>query len=285
MILSGSIFSFDKINGWFGNDEKVPIVADFMASRWAFEALAVKQFKDNKYQTLFYDYEHLEAVANYNMVYVLPVLDDKITRLQESSLSAKEVASDLQLIKNELQIRKRLLGITSTDSLKKLCSGKDLRKNLILLDDMVKKLEGKYHEIYNNASEHKEQFLFKMEMSNQELFTSLRDDYYNESLEDLVRNKTAAKKYVITASAIVPKTDPIYFNPDKISGDLSYRTAFFSPSKQIGGKYFDTFWFNLCFVWTLTVLMFLVLYLDIFRKIMEFKFSFLSLKLNKQSSL
>jgi ABC-type multidrug transport system ATPase subunit len=279
MILSGAMLSFDKINDWFGNDEKVPLVADLMASRWAFEALAVKQFKDNQYQTLFYDYDHLEAVANYNMVYVLPILDDKITRMQESKSIIKEFSSDMDLVKNELLSRRKLLGITHADSLKHLCSGKDAFKNLGILDDMVKKLEGKYHDIYNNASEHKEQFLFKMEMNNKAtLLASMRDDYYNESLEDLVRNKTAEKKYVITTSGIVPKTDPIYFNPDKVAGDFSYRTPFFSPSKQIGGKYFDTFLFNLCFVWTLTVLMFVVLYLDIFKKIMDFKFSSLSFK-------
>jgi ABC-type multidrug transport system ATPase subunit len=274
MILSGALLSFDKINDWFGNDEKVPMVADVMASRWAFEALAVKQFKDNPYQTVFYDYDHVEAIANYNMVYVVPVLRDKITRLKESSTPKNEIQSDLHLIRNELQLRNKLLGIERTDSLQRLCSVDHLSKNLIVLEAMVKKLEDKYHEIYNNASEHKEELLFKLEMNKQAaLFTSMRDHYYNESLEDLVRNKTATKKYVITEARIIPKTDPVYFNPDKLSNDLSYRTHFFSPTKQIGGHYFDTFYFNICFVWALTILMFIVLYLDIFKKIMDLKLS------------
>ncbi|HSZ71528.1 MAG TPA: hypothetical protein VK750_02560, partial [Cytophagaceae bacterium] len=218
----------------------------------------------------------------YNMVYVLPVLRDKIGRIREASTPKEELESDLLLIRNELTTRKKLLDIQGTESLQHLFEGKLSAKNLTVLDSMVKKLEDKYHEIYNNASEHKEQLLFKMEMNNQaQLFASMRDGYYNESLEDLLRNKTAAKKYVITASAIVPKTDPVYFNPDKLSGDWSYRTHFFSPNKQIAGQYFDTFLFNICFVWALTIVMFIILYLDVFRKIMDFKISSIALKLTK----
>ena len=147
---------------------------------------------------------------------------------------------------------------------------------------MVKKMEDKYHEIFNNASEHKEELLFKLEMNNQAaLFTAIRDNYYNESLEDLVRNKTATKKYIITEDRIIPKVDPIYFNRDKLSGDFSYRTHFFSPTKQIGGQYFYTFLFNICFVWTLTIFMFIVLYLDILKKIMDLKLSSFVFKKNK----
>ncbi|MDB5273661.1 MAG: transporter related protein [Chitinophagaceae bacterium] len=273
MILSGAMLSFDKINDWFGNDEKVPIVADLMASRWAFEALAVKQFKDNQYQRLFYDYDHVEAVANYNMVYVIPVLRDKITRMRESSTGIQTFKADLLLVKNELQLRKKLLGMSTADSIERLCGANDAYKNLPVMDRLVKQLEDKYHEIYNNASEHKEQLLFKLEMDKPTLFAAMRDKYYNESLEDLLRNKKAAKKYVMTETSIIPKTDPVYFNPDKLPGDWSYRTHFFSPTKQIAGKYFDTFFFNICFVWSLSILMFVVLYLDIFRKLMDFKFS------------
>ena len=57
MILSGAIFDFDKLNNIISSKEKTPIVADIMASRWAFEALTVTQFKDNFFESHFYDYE------------------------------------------------------------------------------------------------------------------------------------------------------------------------------------------------------------------------------------
>jgi len=41
MILGGAMFSFDKLNRTIGTVEKVPLVAEFMASKWAYEALMV----------------------------------------------------------------------------------------------------------------------------------------------------------------------------------------------------------------------------------------------------
>ncbi len=42
MILSGVIFNFDKINDHIGSRDKVPLVADAMTSRWAFEGISCK---------------------------------------------------------------------------------------------------------------------------------------------------------------------------------------------------------------------------------------------------
>ncbi len=50
MILSGLLFPFDKLNNLISTKGKVPIVADMMASRWAYEAMAVYQFRNNSYQ-------------------------------------------------------------------------------------------------------------------------------------------------------------------------------------------------------------------------------------------
>ena len=47
MILSGLLFTFDKLNEIISTKGKVPIVADMMASRWAYEALVVDQFRNN----------------------------------------------------------------------------------------------------------------------------------------------------------------------------------------------------------------------------------------------
>jgi ABC-type multidrug transport system permease subunit len=57
MALGGSMFAFDKLNQIIGSVGKVPMIAECMASRWAYEALMVKQFKDNKFERNFYEFE------------------------------------------------------------------------------------------------------------------------------------------------------------------------------------------------------------------------------------
>lgn len=280
MILSGAMLSFDKINDWFGTDEKVPVVADFMASRWAFESIAVKQYKDNNYEKKFYKFDQVEAIANYNEVYVLPVLSDKIKQLQQLAPAKVKNHPDLTLIISELQLRRKFLGIKDPKYIPGILKGEDMGINLQLLGGLVQKLEDKYHEIYNHASQQKEQMMFTMEMDTKgEKLSTLKDTYYNESLEDLVKNKTAVSKYVITPKKIIPKTDPVYFNPDNDS--KSYRSHFFAPVKNAFGKSIDTYTFNICFVWILTIVMFVMLYLDLFKKIMDINIQSLFNKFKK----
>src|SRR6187549_1286406 len=66
MILSGLLFSFDKLNSVIRTKGKVPVLADMMASRWAYEALVVDQFVSNKYEKPFYTYEKIESQADFH---------------------------------------------------------------------------------------------------------------------------------------------------------------------------------------------------------------------------
>ena len=47
MVLSGAMFSFDKLNRKITTIDKVPLVAELMPTKWSYEALMVHQFKDN----------------------------------------------------------------------------------------------------------------------------------------------------------------------------------------------------------------------------------------------
>jgi amino acid transporter len=53
LLLSGVVVDFSKMHNKIANDKAVPIIGDMMTSRWAYEALAVTQFKDNVYEKYF----------------------------------------------------------------------------------------------------------------------------------------------------------------------------------------------------------------------------------------
>ena len=44
---------FDKLHPYFSSKSEAPAIGNVMASRWAYEALTVTQFKDNKYEKVF----------------------------------------------------------------------------------------------------------------------------------------------------------------------------------------------------------------------------------------
>ncbi|MCD6555930.1 MAG: ATP-binding cassette domain-containing protein, partial [Bacteroidales bacterium] len=61
MALGGAMFSFSKLNRLIGSVDKVPVIADMMASRWAYEGLMVYQFKENKFEKQYFDYDQVKS--------------------------------------------------------------------------------------------------------------------------------------------------------------------------------------------------------------------------------
>src|SRR5688572_7076761 len=90
MILSGLLFSFDKLNSVISTKGKVPIVADMMASRWAYEALAVYQFKNNSFEEPFYNFEKLESQSDYKSSFLVDKLIEKRKYINENFQSKND---------------------------------------------------------------------------------------------------------------------------------------------------------------------------------------------------
>tara|TARA_B100000900_G_scaffold403240_1_gene410086 strand:+ start:52 stop:1233 length:1182 start_codon:yes stop_codon:yes gene_type:complete len=65
LLFSGIIVPFDKLHPYFSSKSHVPAIGNVMASRWAYEALTVSQFKDNKYEKIFYQYDKKMSFANW----------------------------------------------------------------------------------------------------------------------------------------------------------------------------------------------------------------------------
>ena len=94
MALGGAMFNFDKINRIFGGGNgNTPEIADLMASRWAYEALAVTQFKNSRYEQNFFDIEQIESSANYQQVYYIPelhkIINESVLLLKDDNASSK----------------------------------------------------------------------------------------------------------------------------------------------------------------------------------------------------
>ena len=107
MILSGLLFSFDKLNDAISTKGKVPILADLMASRWAYEAMAVHQFKENNYQKPYYGLELQEATADFKAAYLVEELREKRRFVSENIQSQSPeirqlIQKDLHILKTEI---------------------------------------------------------------------------------------------------------------------------------------------------------------------------------------
>ena len=276
MILSGSIFSFDKINDMIRSKDKVPVVADLMVSRWAYEAIAVKEYRDNGYEKFFFKVEQKENVANFDIIYLLPELGERLDYTYEN-LNSKSDSVLRTCIYNLTVLNSELLRKSNIKEAGFPKKDFDLVSfnhfNAASYEKYKKYIDAMsvyYTKIFNDANKEKEKYLFALSRLNGGTdVNKLKDTYFNESLSDLVRNATAKKRIVDAKGYLAPKIDYIYFKPVATKGTFDYRAHFFSPEKHFAGKYYDTFKFNIFVIWLAGALLYIVLYFDLLRRLLK----------------
>lgn len=288
LLLSGVIVKFDKLNPSVTSQSQVPFAGEIMTSRWAFEALAVRQFKDNKFNKNLYKYDKGVSIATYKKDYWLTELQKKLDNTESNYQDAakrQESSDALKMIKNELT---KELALNSNEKIKAPLalvnlsiesfnaeSANEIRNLLNTLKTNYIKLYKKY----NDAKDHEISALTK-DSEAQAAYLKLKDDYENESLTDLVTNRNSFYKILDLEGQYVQKTNPIYLDPSESNFG---RAHFFAPRKKFLNRYYDTFWFNLSVIWGFSVLLALTLYFDVLKKGIESMEGLFS-RLSKKSS-
>lgn len=285
LILSGVVVKFDKLNPTIGNTATVPFVGDMMASRWAFEAAMVVQFKDNKYEREFYVYDKIMANCDYKKVYLIPELQ---TRLQycinnataDEPEARQKVESALQLLRNELSREERVTG-QKLPALASLTPEKFSRGVAEEVDDYMETLKRFYVKRYNQADLRKEQLVGSMvaDKSGEE-FTLYRERYHNDAITELVKNVSETHRIIEQDGKLIQKIYPIYKDPDPDHA-IDFDAQFYMPAKHFLNRDVDTFVFNTGVIWSMTLALALLLYMDVLRKIIE-AFGNLSNPLNRR---
>jgi ABC-type multidrug transport system ATPase subunit len=169
LLFSGILVSFDKLNPIFAEKSHVPWVGNIMASRWAYEGLAVTQYKENKFEKNFYSYDKEMSFANWKKDQWLSNLQGKLDdakRFIESTnnldYKRPELTRKLFIVKNEIEKELRHVNITC-DRVEGLCEA----VNKINIDDFDEAtynslveyfgiLKERYKKVYNHFESKKD---------------------------------------------------------------------------------------------------------------------------------
>lgn len=271
MILGGAMFSFDKLNRLLTRPDKVPIVADMMATRWIYEALVVNQFVNNDFEKKFYDIEQQESYYNFKQVYYIPKLRDKLEfiseRLKTKDIKEKiDIKNDIELITHELNLLTKDTVIPIKLSGVKRWNNNDIDFDLIYqTTEYLNKLNDYISTRFLSANERKEKLIQYILKTQKDLYYAKKDNYYNESIADLVQKVFEKNKIIQYKNRLVQQVDPIYQNPI-IESYFDYRSHFYAPRKYFFGNFFNTFNFNIFVVWIMTALMYLILYFNLLKR-------------------
>ncbi|MBA4058777.1 MAG: ABC transporter, partial [Marivirga sp.] len=127
-----------------------------------------------------------------------------------------------------------------------------------------------YQDAYNKAVASREAVIFKMENEKGTNYNinAYKNRYYNESLADLVKNVSEKERIIEHDGQLFQQINPIFLDP-KPNGLLDYRAHFFAPQKNLFGAPVSTFLFNNIIIWIMTVMLYITLYFELLRKLIN----------------
>ena len=256
----------------------MPVIADVMASRWAYEALAVRMYKNNAYESPYFDLDKEASKANYVTTYVVPELNEQIKALEEQSKDGEKVP-DMLLIRNIIssQSYQGELANTDFDSLLKANNSDD--KLIAVLKNYSYELEQHNFELYNFNTQRKDKLIAFLSKSDDYSLNAYKMKYHNQSLEDLVRKINAMNRAEVHNHELIQNIDPIYNDNFSTNGKLNYRAQFYAPVKPLMNRQFDTFWFNFVVIWLMTIVLYIALYFEWLSKLIKL---FSGIEINKK---
>jgi len=278
LLLSGVMVKFDKLNPTIAKQGGVPWIGEMMTSRWAYEALAVNQFKANEYENQFYKYDKAISEASYKKAYWNQKMITKVTKVEAELNDVKkniDTEKDLQLLRDELSKEynrhPKLPRFNGTENLYlgKVNTTITAALKVYLDEAQPGTLKQYYINLDKSAREKRDQIISKLTQTPEQkaAYTKLNNDYDNEALDGQLKNTSdLGEKCLEKEGRFIQRTEPIFLDPEDNYG----RAHFLAPKKKLFGTYYQTFLFNLSVIWGMSLFMMVTLYFDLLKKLLDF---------------
>ncbi len=247
ILLAGAILDFDKIHHSLSSKRYVPVYADVNISRWAYEALVMLQFTENKYDAGLTELQVKQSKAIYHANLFLPKLETTLSEFQnDSSMSgAKEInqmIKELTIQFPEIQNEFANIKIEPGNVHQLYKSTKKIKKWLRF------KLKGYYSDIEKIREENTRKYS--------------KQDYYNQKLSEFVLKSNDYKKYLYIGGEMIRKFQPGYY----ISANRYGRSHYYAPYKKLGSILVRTWIFNVCIVALFSLIIYFSIIIYLYRK-------------------
>jgi hypothetical protein len=241
-----------------------------MTSRWAYEALAVELFKNNRFEKHFYNYDQVISESYYKTSFLIPRLlnvAEECQRLAETRTNEQTLSKNLLLLRNEVEALGKMTGLFPFEYIDNLTTDEFDDNIATEILDYLTYARLHFQEKSQIATGQKDSLYRAMADSlGEQAVYKLRQDYHNEKLADFATNRLEISKIVEINNRLYQKRDPIFMMPEHNAG----RAHFYAPFKKFNNQLYDTKWFNLIVIWLYTFLFYILLLLDVFRKIIEY---------------
>ncbi len=267
LLLGGAMIKFDELHSNIAKQSYVPVVGDIMASRWAYEALAVAQYKHNDFEKHFFEVEKDMSQASFQRSYFIPEME-KLTRyIMSDSGNYTAYSDEFEVIRNsyskmagQFNIRQFPL-ITALDP--NIFTHSTGTRFLSYLDNIQSSFQNWYKDSVTKKDSIYEELVSKI---GRDEFLILRKNHMNEGISDLVTNRSEFNKLVRADKQLIQRKDPIFKDPTTDYG----RAHFYASEKELWDWHIDTVHFNIAMLWLMISVLYITLINDVLKNILNF---------------
>jgi len=272
LLFSGVLVKFDKLHiGTSVTREYVPIIGDLMTARWSFEAMAVEQFKNNKYEKPFFKNDIIKSQNNYYANYLIFNLKKNLKEckiLKDYEQNSAQLESSFKKLDYHIGQLSDLAGFRYPSDIKeKLSSGKFdtvlYSSTMLFLDSLGHHFNSRFikaRSTIDSITKSIESEIGKDGM------VKLKGNYVNERLRDVVTDMDNPQKTDETEDKIIQKLEPVFMKATSKIG----RAHYYAPFKKIGNLEVDTFWFNFFVIWFVSLILYAALYFNLLRRLLTY---------------
>lgn len=267
IILSGIIVKYEKLNPNISSPVKIPFYGEMIVARWGYEALAVEQFMNNRFEKELYEYDKTMSVAKFRKDYwynemksILSRLEGNIERQRLDESSYRDMKLVYDEIKEEMEFTPAVkFNLQLIDPQKLTVETTDTARYYIEL------IRTHYIALSNRARAERDRCIEEKERTDKEGFIKVKKEYTNESLEEFVRNDNEKDKIIRFRDRLYQNHDQIFLDP----ASKFVKAHFYAPRKMVMGKYLKTLTVNTAMIWFMTLVLYVLLYYRVLQKILE----------------
>jgi len=238
--------------------------------------MTVHQFMENGYEEPYYEFDQEIKQSEFKSSFWVPEVRNKIHFVSNNFFMKSDthlqdqVKEALSLVVRELnkEPHKPVSESFTLDSV----SYEKLSPRLFLeMNQYLNRINTHYIENANLAIRKKDRLIYLFE--NDERYdyevASYLNQYFNESLSDLVRNINVKNRILETEKGYIQQLDAIFHVPEMSGKTLDYRSHFYAPQKHFLNRYFSTPLFNIAVIWMMTLFFYLTVYFKLPEKVVN----------------
>lgn len=269
IILSGVLVRYDKLNPSLTNYESVPWYGEMIITRWAYEALAVQQFRNNEYMRPLFEYEQLLSLADYKRNFWLREMGNQLKRLEKEEWNENLLAS-WHLLQNELaDDADYYRGSGLLFPLDPACA--DIPPHPLLLRMLkahLERLDRYYTRLYSRTNTLRDSVVRSMQGTTAQehaAFHKLKEENHNTALTKLLRTLDETENISVYNGHLIQRNDPIFQYPRS----TNLKAHFYAPYKRLGNVYIATYWFNLVVLISSIFIQWCLLYFRLLKRLIN----------------